>query len=407
MTSLHSNTITETSQATLILMNRTHEVCQLTYDLTSRRIIGIDEIFNEGIHAPIAFLSATDQTTFLADWWGGRQIPEDRPQVNEILARIHIASPAEFAMLNHGLSLSDQYWMKSPDETVNWEDINYFSNSFSDDIGKLLSGAELRESQLKLRTPDNTSSGMLQKYWTIVNGIRCLMKKGSAQNHDQEPFNEVIATELHARLLKEDSFVPYSLAIVDDTVFSSCPNMLNDCEELVPAQYVECILPEKKGESKLAHFLRCTEALGIEDAAQRLAELFATDYLLANSDRHKRNFGIIRNIETGFCRMAPIFDSGHSLWCNVGTLSADTLGYHSKPFEPVPERQAALLREYLDFEFDRLEGFLEFLQDTLYKSPLEHRQNRILVTYRAVKNRIALLYDIQRGVLDHPSFISR
>ena len=36
------------------------------------------------------------------------------------------------------LSLSDQYWVKRVDEDILWEDINFFDNEFSEDIGKIL-----------------------------------------------------------------------------------------------------------------------------------------------------------------------------------------------------------------------------------------------------------------------------
>ena len=35
------------------------------------------------------------------------------------------------------LSLSDQYWVKSVDENILWEDINFFEHEFSEDIGKI------------------------------------------------------------------------------------------------------------------------------------------------------------------------------------------------------------------------------------------------------------------------------
>jgi hypothetical protein len=308
-------------------------------------------------------------------------------------------------MLNHGLSLSDQYWMRAPDEALAWERINYFDNPFSDDLGRLLSGAEFDASQLEFVTPDNTSDGMLQKYWTIVQDTRCLLKKGSAENRNQEPYNEVLATELHARLLPEGSFVPYTLATVDGTVFSSCPEMLNNTEELVPAQYVRLALPEQEGESALAHYLRCTRELGIQDAEQQLAWMFATDFLLANSDRHLRNYGVIRNVEDGSCRMAPIFDTGRSLWCGVSILNGDTLGYRAKSFEPIPERQAAMLRSHLHLDLDKLDGFSEYLSNMLLTGPLQKAQNRAVVTYMAVTHRINTLRDIQEGKLDHPAFI--
>ena len=39
---------------------------------------------------------------------------------------------------SNGLSLSDQYWMKPAESNLEWKDINFFENSFSDDVGNIL-----------------------------------------------------------------------------------------------------------------------------------------------------------------------------------------------------------------------------------------------------------------------------
>ena len=43
--------------------------------------------------------------------------------------------------------------------------------------------------------------------------------------------------------------------------------------------------------------------------------MLATDYILANTDRHLGNFGFLRDSETlEWKGLAPIYDSGTSLW---------------------------------------------------------------------------------------------
>mgnify|MGYP007065441077 CR=1 FL=1 len=50
----------------------------------------------------------------------------------------------------------------------------------------------------------------------------------------------------------------------------------------------------------------------------RLDEMFVTDYIIGNYDRHYRNFGLIRNAETlKFISAAPIFDTDTSLKFNI------------------------------------------------------------------------------------------
>lgn len=47
---------------------------------------------------------------------------------------------------------------------------------------------------------------------------------------------------------------------------------------------------------------------------QYLSALFAIDFLIANTDRHLRNFAIIKNLETGEVYPSPAFDFGMGLF---------------------------------------------------------------------------------------------
>ncbi len=59
-------------------------------------------------------------------------------------------------------------------------------------------------------SPNSTVGGDLNKKWTILNGVRMLVKSGTGFVN-QEVYNEVIATHLHKRLLTDTDYVPYSL----------------------------------------------------------------------------------------------------------------------------------------------------------------------------------------------------
>jgi hypothetical protein len=111
-------------------MNRNHAVGIVCYDFAPRRITAIHEIFDEGIRAPIGFAVAGDKPAFLDQWWGRRSIPAERPNIGKVLDELGIRSLRELSMLDHGLSLADHYWMRRPDEAIEWEAINFF-NSFA------------------------------------------------------------------------------------------------------------------------------------------------------------------------------------------------------------------------------------------------------------------------------------
>lgn len=150
------------------------------------------------------------------------------------MERLNIDSTLTLAEKNFGLSLSDRYWINSRENPQKWEEINFFDNEFTDDLGILTLGQESESNNPNLMSPNSTVGGDLRKKWTIVNGVRMLVKGGSGFVR-QEVYNEVIATRLHNRLLSPEEYVPYTLWQEGRTTYCTCPNMLKNDEELVSA----------------------------------------------------------------------------------------------------------------------------------------------------------------------------
>jgi hypothetical protein len=92
-----------------------------------------------------------------------------------------------------------------------------------------------------------------------------------------------------------------------------------------------------------------------------MSKLLACDALIANDDRHWRNFGFIRNVDTLELKPAPIFDSGNSLWFNktIAELQAGKLDYVAKPFGPELARQLSRVCDLSWFNAARLDGFAD------------------------------------------------
>jgi hypothetical protein len=381
------------------------------YNTDAHFITRIAELCNGAAHGPIGIFSADGVAADrLSSWWGSRSIPQSRPYIANSLNTLGLSTPLELPEFNHGLSLSDQYWMKAPGSQINWQDINYFHNDFSAAVGELLFGSRSATSEtgsqiatgnqaldlkLDLNIPDNTSDGVQPKRWMIIDKVRCLVKGGGFLN--QEPYNELIATRLYQRLLQPDEYVPYALHKDEgkdsDGICSLCPNMLADDEEFVPAAYIDLILPYADGEDSLNHYLRCCRHLGV-DAHASLSKMLVCDYLLANHDRHYRNFGLIRNVDSLSWRLAPLFDSGSSLWCDVRSLRPDNLGYRSYPFIGDPLLQLELVRDYSWYDPERLVGFTAELVGILKEGALHDYGMRLITIEDAIDERIDKLVDI-------------
>lgn len=343
---------------TFTLMNRTHEIVSVIYSTSRKDFVSIGSEVN-AVHAPIGLATLDGRIPLEAfrNWWRGRGIPIARVGLTALLTAAGVDVPDELIQRNLGLSLSDQYWIKPTGTDLKWEDINFFNNDF--ERVSLATQPYAVEGQSAPARPDNTSDGNLQKYWSCENELRVLHKGGI--HLGQEPYNEVVATALHGRLLGEDEFVPYSLEGSGSTATCRSDDFLSDEEEYVPAFYVDKVIPKTTSDGGFEHYLACCEQLGVVNARGALNRMITCDDILANYDRHWRNFGIVRNVNTLECRPAPLFDSGSSLWCNVSldALMAGEHSFSSAQFHPSPAKQMLLVDDLSWFSSEAMDGFVD------------------------------------------------
>lgn len=369
------------NETTFSLMNRTRPVLEFRYDEESGsfgEIISIDD----PQRAPLGIVSARGtkaSTKALRYWWAHRAIPATRAGLDARLRELGIDDPSRLPFKSLGLSLSDQYWVRPKDSAIRWEDINYFHNGFDLEGDSWLSG-------VGLRSPDNTSEGELPKRWVLEDGRRVLLK--GAGPLGQEPYNEVAATTLFRRLLPTESYVPYEVQLADAGPVSACRCFLRDDEEYIPAYYVRQIARQPNHHSDYRHMVECLTKLGVSDAEARLSQMIVCDDILGNFDRHYRNFGVVRNVETLECRMAPLFDSGSCLWCNTPTdaLLRGSWKFSTKPFHEDANRQLRLVDDYSWFDPAALEGFVDEVVAILGENPV--LADRLGAVVEAVQWRI-------------------
>lgn len=209
---------------------------------------------------------------------------------------------------------------------------------------------------------------------------------------DQRPFNEAVATALHRRLLSEGEFVPYAVERMFDGPVCLCDDFLDGREEYVPAVYVKNALGGQRGNSTYDRYCRFLGKHGADEAAVRrsMSQMIVCDALLANSDRHWRNFGIIRNVDTLEIKPAPLFDSGNCLWYNVPTaaLAAGEFGFAAKPFGPDPSVQLALADSLDWFDSSRLDGFVGEAIEILSQSKWATAEGRLESIRRGLERRV-------------------
>lgn len=306
----------------------------------------------------------------LTSWWHERSIPVTRDGYHSIVDDLDGVSPLELLDTSLGLSLSDQFWIRKADSPVRWEDVNFFDNGYGDELGLLTLGSAARAGSPAAgdsRDPNSSLGGDLRKAWERRGEGNWLVKRGRGP-YDQEAANEFVASSLHARLLEAEDFVPYSLEVRDGRLCSVCPDMVDRDECLVPAWDIINASKRPGHQSPWQHLLECYSALGVEGAGDQLAKMFVCDFVIANHDRHWNNLGVIMDAETMTeARVAPIFDSGSSLWCDASTLE-DPIDYWYRPLPLIRERarriepteQLSLMKGHLRWlDAPALDGFAE------------------------------------------------
>ena len=333
------------------LMHRKISAAEIEIDSDSGSITRILNV-SAPEHLPIGVADQKGNLTRIGlnQWWTDRAIPASRSGLRDALDLMGILDSRQLLMRCYGLSLSDQYWIRPKGTDLSWEKINFFDNPFSEDIGDILFEVKPDHEILDFSSPDSTSDGNLKKRWKIINGKRFLVKGGS-EPFFQQPFNEVIASEIMERLRIDH--VPYSVTAIQGRPYSLCEDFITSETELIPAWRILQTKKKRNETSAWQHFVDCCAELGIPGVVPFLDRMIVLDYLIANEDRHYNNFGALRNAETlEWIGMAPIYDSGSSLGYNKVTrrISAGE-NIDCKPFKRHHEEQLKLVLDpgWIDF----------------------------------------------------------
>ena len=323
------------------------------------------------------------------DWWTDRSIPASRSGIRDALETLDIVSTKMLLVRCYGLSLSDQYWISPEGTNLTWNEINFFENAFSDDIGDVLFGVKKKDNAFDFSSPDNTSDGNLKKRWKIIDGKRCLVKGGSTPFR-QQPFNEAIATGIMRRL--DIPHIPYTVIWDQGVPYSVCEDFITGDTELIPAWRIMQIQKQDNSTSRYQHFINCCEALGIHDIIPYLDQMIVLDYIIANEDRHLNNFGAIRNAETlEWLGMAPIYDSGSCLgYDKLANQIRSGKDITCKPFKKYHEEQLKLVSSFEWMNFENLSDVGELITDTFNMGDASDYMDelRISAIVDTVKKRI-------------------
>ncbi|MEG0016910.1 MAG: DNA-binding protein [Gordonibacter sp.] len=357
--------------ASYTLMNRNHAVLDFTYNRRTHNTADVTPCedvdwkpFGTGL------IEAAPNRYDLATWISSRAIPALRPRLPQALRNSDVTDAPDLMLTSWGLNLSDQYWFKPTDTQADWHELNYFENEYEKAFGEvLLDGAKRK--QVGGHTPDTATPGMLAKAWMNLDGVNCLVKGGFG-NENREPYNELLATKLLARLLDQNEFVAYTLVERHGRTFSACPTMSTAATEFIPAADVLTAFGITEGRDVYRDYLNAGNALGIANMSEQIDKMILADHIMANFDRHTHNFGLMRNVESREeYRVAPLFDNGSGFYsrASIRELEARSYVWEAHPFRLYPSQQLELVGNLQWFDPECLEGFLDDIATVLGQNP--------------------------------------
>ncbi len=384
-----------------VLMNKNTPVMLIDYSKVDNAITNIIEIYNIE-YAPLAIFNAyNDKSQSLVKesnaWFRGRGIPSWRKDLENLLEKLNVSSPEELLNKSFSLSLSDQYWLKDSEISIKWEDINFFTNDFLYEAyleASLDSSSnEISTDKNVLRSPNNTTDGMLQKGWIIEGGKRVLVK-GTYTFNREEPFNEWLASQVCKRL--GFPYCNYTIDFINnEKLVSKCENFVSSDEEIISAYDIYKSVKKPNNINDYEHYINILEQHNVPDARKNVASMFLVDYILMNTDRHMKNFGVIRNVNTlKWERTAPIFDTGQSMQCDRIVANMNFVTGTGKFFSNTNKKYDDILKTVLPdvgkIDVSLLDGLADVYEKLLkeYQNKTDMSDNRIAALYQGLKYRI-------------------
>ena len=140
-----------------------------------------------------------------------RAISPIREDKDAVLAAFGAKSPLELALMGHGLSLSDQFWYRTPNGAERWEDINFFDNGWDPGFGAAVLKRDYSSlSTCSLDVPETTTSGHAVKAWER-DGDAITLVKAAVYPDGCELIGAKLASDLCATLFDEGCSIPLKI----------------------------------------------------------------------------------------------------------------------------------------------------------------------------------------------------
>ena len=381
----------------LILMFKDFEVLAFTVSFNKERVKFVEKLehFDK---APYEFHKENaNYDMALLKFFNKRSMPPQRYNFDEVMKATGCKDGFELSFKAHGLSLSNHYWFKREGEDLKYDDINFFTNKWDDSFAR----AVLNEDYEALKTcdlnvPDIVTGGWASKGWIYDDGPK-LYKLGIVKDQYEDCLGEVLASKLAQRILKDGEVVKYELKEINGKYASVSPLMIGIDEELIPlSDYLprslyNLFLTRNVDKKNQVEFFKQVAELGMPELYQFFVKVQCLRSVCFVSDLHFDNMSVIRNVNTGKIRVAPIYDlagafgssqHGREFITNLSKGSYIIIYFLFSNLDPE--------WDYSWYDPDKLIGFEDEIRDILSKSDFYTPEliERIIEVYHQQKSSL-------------------
>lgn len=294
------------------------------------------------------------RTGNLEQWLADRAI--DSHRVNSRLLkkalRLHSADDVQTTLSVNAATITDNYWFRPQGSQLTYADIRFHENYFD---GLALFGDPDGFSQKPSRTPELTNIGSYEKCWRLKDGVWWMYKSGTREEY----FSELFIAQLGARL--GFSMAEYEM----DGDYIRTKDFTHGAA--VNFETADGIVGE---DDDYTHCFSTLYALS-PTLAEEYLKIVWMDTLCFNMDRHTKNFGVLRDVESGeILGMAPNYDNNVALisrgYSKDVTRSRDGLiRFYQEFLEQSPAAASMLYRMELP------KATPEIIQDCLRAVPIQ------------------------------------
>jgi hypothetical protein len=238
------------------------------------------------------------RTGDVESWLRGRAIDAHRSNSRLLKRALRIAQgdDLEAVLRVHAATITDAYWFCPEGETLSYDDIRFKDNPFA---ALALRGDPDSFNRDYAPTPELTNIGSYEKCWLMRDGQWWMVKQGSKLERFSELFicrlGQALGFPMAKYYAEDDTVVSPDFTQNAAVNFESADGLFGDDEEY--------------GRNFDAFYDLSPQL------AREYLQIIYMDALCFNMDRHTKNYGVLRDVDSGeILSMAPNFDNNIALF---------------------------------------------------------------------------------------------